>query len=115
MEKKFRLSADRIKELIPPMGGCFATDRITVDGKRVGYMYREEPDNDADSGWRLLAGDETEQYMDGAANHGYYDVNTLCNYDTDIIPFLKSPVGSAFARDPMTGKLDPVEFQASEE
>lgn len=39
--------------------GCLATDRIMVDGSRIGYMYREEPDPDMpDSGWRFTAGDD---------------------------------------------------------
>lgn len=54
------------------MGGCFASDRITVDGARVGYMYREAPDFPKDSGWRLLAGDESDEYMDDADQHGVY-------------------------------------------
>lgn len=44
--------------------GCFATDRILVDGCKVGYMYREEPDSDSsmpDSGWRFNAGDESKE------------------------------------------------------
>ena len=28
--------------------GCFATNRVTVDGMKVGYMYREEPDPHSD-------------------------------------------------------------------
>ena len=38
--------------------GCIATDRITVDGLPVGYMYREKPEEGDpferyDSGWRF--------------------------------------------------------------
>ena len=48
--------------------GCIATDRITVDGMPVGYMYREKPKEGAwfeeyDSGWRFTAGDESDEYM----------------------------------------------------
>ena len=55
--------------------------------------------------WRLalLLGGETQTYVDDAANMSYYDVNTIANYDPEIIPFLRAPVGSAFARDPSTG------------
>jgi hypothetical protein len=70
-----------------------------VDGHRVGYCYREEPDDDVDSGWRFLAGDESQEYMDTFENHGIYDVNTVANYDPDIIPLLRAPSGSAFERD----------------
>ena len=49
-DKTFKISRDQIRRLIPNMGGCYASDRITVDGAPVGYMYREPPDHDADSG-----------------------------------------------------------------
>jgi len=97
--KNFKLKADQIKQLLENRGGCFATDKITVDGLPVGYMYREEPDNDVDSGWRFLAGSESEDYMDNPANHGVYEVNTIANYDPSIIQFVDSPIGSAFERD----------------
>ena len=51
ISKIFYLKDEEIIDLIPPMGGCFATDKITVDGMKVGYMYREEPDEPMDSGW----------------------------------------------------------------
>jgi len=100
-EKKWFLHANDIKELFDwdYADGCIATDRILVDGYKVGYMYREEPDNEFDSGWRFQAGDEDDAYMDNASNHGAYKLNTLANYDPDIIPFLYSDYGSAFYRD----------------
>jgi hypothetical protein len=39
--KKFKLSPDQIRRLVPNMGGCIASDRITVDGKQVGAMGRD--------------------------------------------------------------------------
>ena len=62
-------------------------------------MYRETPENNTDSGWRFMAGDETEEYMNDTNNMGIYNLNTLCNYDIDIIDYLDSPVGTAFFRD----------------
>jgi hypothetical protein len=32
-------------------------------------------------------------------------VNTIANYDPEIIPLLDSPFGSAFARDPQSGRF----------
>lgn len=48
--------------------------------------------------------------MECAANLGIYDVNTIANYDPDIVPFLDSPFGRAFERDPM-GAFVEVEFE----
>lgn len=106
--KKFYLSKDEIKQLIRPMGGCLATDRITVEGKQVGYMYRERPDNNIDSGWRFFAGDEDDQYVRNMSHVGVYDVNIICNYDRAIMPFLDAPAGNAFERDCETGRFVPV-------
>jgi len=104
-KKKFFLPGDKITTLARGYGACIATDWIMVHGRKVGYMYREPPDNDVDSGWRFMAGNETDEYMDEPGNHGVYDVNTVANYDPDIIPLLRSPAGSAFARDPKTGEF----------
>jgi hypothetical protein len=60
-EKKFKLTSDQIKKLIDPIGSCYATDKITVDGLPVGYMYREAPDFEEDSGWRFLSGTEDQE------------------------------------------------------
>jgi hypothetical protein len=102
-KKQFALRADQIKPLAKNRGGCFATDMITVEGRKVGYMYREEPRNDQDSGWVFTAGQESQGYMDDADNHGIYDVNTIANYDPDIIPFIAAPAGTAFEREGPSG------------
>lgn len=96
--KKFALSADQIQPLAPGRGGCIATDKITVEGRPVGYMTREEPLFPEDSGWAFQAGDETQEYMDDSSNHGIFDVNTIANLCPDIIPLLDSPPPVAFAR-----------------
>jgi len=96
--KPFRLASHEIRPLVGEMGGCFATDQITVDGHPVRFMYREEPDNEHDSGWRFLSGFEDDAYMNEPAHHQIYDVNTIANYDPSIIPFLDAPTGSAFEK-----------------
>ena len=108
-QKKFALRANQIKPLAEGYGGCIATDVITVEGRKVGYMYREEPDNDVDSGWRFMSGGESEEYMDDSANHGVYDVNTVANYDPEIIPFLDAPLGAAFEREDGAGPFVAIE------
>ena len=80
--------------------GCIATDRITVDGCRVGYMYREQPkENTPDSGWRFFAGDEDESYTGDPKNADVYHLNTICNDDPSVLPLLAAPFGTAFIRD----------------
>jgi hypothetical protein len=109
-KKHFALAASDIKQLAPGRGSCFATDRITVDRRPVGFMYREPPDNDIDSGWRFFSGEETQEYADDPANSAIYDVNTIANYDPDIIEHLDAPAFSAFERHPETQAFVAVEF-----
>jgi hypothetical protein len=97
--KRFRLKAADIRPLAQGLGSCIASDHITVDGKPVGFMYRESPDHAHDSGWRFLSGTESQEYLDKSENWAMYDVNTIANYDPAIIEFLKAPIGSAYGRD----------------
>jgi hypothetical protein len=97
--KKFFLSREQIKQLIPAnLGACLITDRVMVDGLKIGYMYRAEPHNPRDSGWHLFAGDESQSYVDEPSNLGLYAVNTAANYNPDIIPYLETPAPCAFEK-----------------
>jgi hypothetical protein len=82
---------------------CFVTQRILRDGAKVGYLYREEPDNDKDSGWRLTANDESDEYMDDADNIAFVSLGRVLSNDDSFIDLLDAPVGAAFARDMRTG------------
>ena len=42
----------------------FVSRRSHDQDVRPGYLYREEPDNERDSGWRALVGDETDDEVD---------------------------------------------------
>lgn len=98
----FLLKKEQIKKIYFAKGntGCFASNRITVDGMKVGYMYREEGDAEfPDSGWRFFAGDESESYTDNPDNFHIFELNTICNYDPSIIPFLESEIGTAFFKE----------------
>ena len=100
--RDYHVKAEDVKPLLSDWkgaDGCFATNRITVEGCKVGYCYREKPDGDWDSGWRFTAGDESEEYMDDPNNAGIYKLNTICNDDPDIIVLLHTPAPCAFERD----------------
>ncbi len=96
--KNFKLKAEEIIQLIKPMGGCIATDKITVDGELVDYMVREEPHNNVDSGWQFFSGIEDQDYIDDPNNSAIYDVNTIANYDGAIIPYLNLPFRTQLER-----------------
>ena len=104
-EKKFKLMPEQIIQLIPEMGGCITTDRITVDGELVYFMYRAGPDNDLDSGWQFFSGTEDQDYVDNPDNAAIYSVNTIANCDPAIIPYLDLPNGTELERIEDTDKF----------
>ena len=114
-DKQFKIPSDKLKPLAEGRGGCFATDMITVEGLKVGYMYREKPDFEQDSGWRFFSGTESAEYLDDVAHTTVYDVNTIANYDPAIIPLLDSAVGSAFERRGLFKKFVAVPFEPDDE
>ena len=101
-EKEYRLWPSEMKMYLPDWEGptgCFLTDRVAVDGCRVGWCYREEPEEGfPDSGWRFFSGDESEAYIADIRHTGVYDLNTVCNLDPEVIPLLDAPCRSAFVR-----------------
>ncbi len=103
MEKSYRLTKDEIRPLIRNYGGCIATDTITIDGYPVRFMYREDPDNPLDSGWRFLSGFESDDYMEDPENSGIFDVNTIANYDPKHHTTARFPCWQRFREDRRAG------------
>lgn len=88
---------------------CYANQRILGDGAPVGCLYREEPDqeDDRDSGWRFVAGDETDEYMEDGGNYSYVSIGAVLARDDSFIHLLDAEAGAAFERDPVTGTFVP--------
>ncbi|ATD62822.1 MAG: immunity protein Imm33 domain-containing protein [Janthinobacterium svalbardensis] len=90
-------------------GLCFVTKRVLEDGAPVGYLYREEPDNDDDSGWRLTANDESDDYINDSANVALVSLGAVLSVDDRFIRLLDSPAGAAYAFDHSTQQFMAVE------
>jgi hypothetical protein len=80
------------------IGYCIAMKSLAREGARVGYMYRERPEESGDSGWRFFRGDETEEEANEPDNLALYDVETIAGCDPAVIARLHSPYGSAWDR-----------------
>ncbi|MFD2232152.1 immunity protein Imm33 domain-containing protein [Alkalimarinus sediminis] len=78
---------------------CFVTNNILYEGRPVGYLYREEPDYDDDSGWRFTAGDETDEYMEDSDNSSYVSLGAVLREDDSCVALLDREAGVAFVRD----------------
>lgn len=90
------------------MQRCFVTRRVLYEGYKVGYLYREEPDEPKDSGWRITSNTESDAYMENPENIDYVSLGAVLSRDDSFIDLLDQPAGSAFVRDPGTGEFVPV-------
>lgn len=84
---------------------CFVTRKVLYDNQPVGCIYREEPETDTDSGWRIMAGDEDQEYMNIGDNIFYVSLGAVLNMNDHFVHLLDSPVGSEYERDEETGKF----------
>jgi len=44
-----------------------------------------------DGGWRFFSGEETQEHAADASSFETYDLNTIANYDPDLVPYLDAP------------------------
>ncbi|WP_328452497.1 DUF2185 domain-containing protein [Amycolatopsis sp. NBC_00438] len=72
--------------------------RVARDGAPVTWLHREAPDNEEDSGWRVFAGDETQEYVDDAANCRLLPLRELIRADPGLEELLGHPAPAAFER-----------------
>lgn len=85
---------------------CFVTNEISKKKRKIGYLYREEKEilgkeenGIYDSGWRIMAGDETQEYIDDKDNLQILSLGFVLNIDDTIIDLLEAPIGSKFEWD----------------
>jgi len=97
-DKEFRIDPEELEDKVKGMGYSIVSNMILKDGMKVGFMYREEPFDEEDSGWRFLSGMETEDYLDNDENSKAIGVNAVANYDPAIIPYLNSKRGISLER-----------------
>lgn len=78
------------------LGRCIATKAVWENGKQVGFMYREAPVFEHDSGWRFFSGDETDEYCDNPDNFVVCSIADITNISPDIAALTAHAEGTAW-------------------
>jgi hypothetical protein len=78
---------------------AFASKRVAEEGRKVGFMYREDPQHPGDSGWKFFSGDEPQEYVDNPGNVGEYPLEAIAGIDPSVAALLDTPAPCAFERD----------------
>lgn len=91
-------SEKRTPRLVPHLGTVMASRLVGLEGRPVGFLYREAPDGPHDSGWRVFSGDEDQTFADDPQNFALYDAETIARIDSAIVPLLVRNAPVAFER-----------------
>jgi len=110
--------ARRQREMEERWFGAFAkraivSARVARDGCPVRFLYREATDRDDDSGWRLMAGDESDEYLDDPRNALVMPLRELVERDATLTDVFRTAAPCAFERKSASEPFDVVrDFKA---
>lgn len=77
---------------------AFVSQRA-LENDHIGYCYRDEPENNIDSGWRFLFGDEDEEYLDNPENVKSVYPDEMLSINSQLEIVLGAPINSEFEWD----------------
>lgn len=78
--------------------GAYVSKKITKEGWKVGYMFKDKALNEWDSGWQFLAGNEDDKYLESPENIELLSIASICQIDSDILKYLDNPIGTHLIR-----------------
>ena len=77
---------------------AYVSKKITEEGWKAGYICRDEPLNERDSGWSFMAGNEDEAYVNDASNLVLMTIHQFLDLDRDVWKYIHHPAGTRMVR-----------------
>ena len=77
---------------------------VNREGESHNYLYREESMEDdeerdyVDTGWRIMTGKETDEYIENGDNFSFVSLGAVLSRDDSFIEILESEIGSTYER-----------------
>ncbi|MFT4201354.1 DUF2185 domain-containing protein [Gordonia sp. (in: high G+C Gram-positive bacteria)] len=81
-------------EFIQGAGACLATTNVMSGRGQVRWMVREESQDPADNGWRIMSHIDDEAYLKSDGCWQIVDYNDVCALEPALIEMWPLPVGS---------------------
>ncbi|MFT3901398.1 MAG: DUF2185 domain-containing protein [Gordonia sp. (in: high G+C Gram-positive bacteria)] len=81
-------------EFIRNAGACLATTNVLERRGQVRWMVRENSQDPADNGWRIMSHIDTEEYLNSDGCWRIVDFNDVCELEPALIEMWPLPVGS---------------------
>src|SRR5215207_9562342 len=100
MGQEEKSEADEADGLSMPAAEYAVVSRlVATERRKVRWMYREEPTEPADTGWRFFSGDEAEDFGADQENCEFHALDTVIEIDPSVAPYLNRTAPVAFERD----------------
>ena len=90
---------------------CLVSNRVLAGEDRVGWLLREEPVNDNDSGWRIFEAGLSEEEMNAEDRTSVVPLRDVLDaqHDDALEAVRRGPVGSALERPRPDGPFVPLQ------
>ena len=94
------MSIETFLAMVSNLENLFAmvSNKILQEDEPVGWVYREGPDGPGDSGWRILSGNEDEDYLKDVEHVSIFPLSSVMELCPDLVPLLPSAVGTRLER-----------------
>ncbi len=80
---------------------CFVSGSVLYGDKQVTRLYREEPDEKAESysGWMLFSVDDSEEFLSDSKNWHYVSLGAVLNKGDEFVELLESDYETGYVWD----------------
>ncbi len=68
--------------------------QVSDEGEAVGFLYREEPAFEHDSGWRFFSGAESDEYADNPDHFVMMPLNKVTERYPELLPLMQYSEGA---------------------
>ena len=92
---------------------CFVTTKVLNENDKFCYLYRDEPNHEDHSGWHIMAGDKSAEYMGNAKNIAYVSLGVVLSEDDSFIAVIDASVEKAFRKSTITGNFEEINSHSS--
>ncbi len=79
---------------VKDLGGCIVSNNILNGKGTIKWVFREEPVNDRDNGWRFLSNIDDEDYINNPLNLSVCDFNSIKVFEPSIFLIYNLPIGT---------------------
>ena len=93
-DNMFKKSKEKESRKTHNLGGCIVTKSLLEGTSNLKWIFREDPVNPVDNGWRALGDTDTEEYINKPENNVVVDFDRLVEIEPAVLAIYTLPIGT---------------------